>query len=340
MVSTFVNPFVTFATGSGVRPFDEADPVELRLDASGTNVDIVVRAIYRQILGNAHVMESEQPVILESQLRSGNLSVREFVRLLAQSELYRSRFFDNCHRYRAIELNFKHLLGRAPDSFEEIRAHSDLLDQGGFEAEIDSYINSEEYQQAYGENVVPYYRGYKTHPGQSLLEFTNMLQLLGSASGSDKDTTSGNQSRLMRSLIRNRPYGVERIRDTREILAEVFKIKTPTVSSTPTVSVTEQTLQQQYQEQKALLTTLQAQLADLRPFASIGGAVTQQGQFGGSSDSQAASIAISPAASSLEREIAEQQSQIASLQQQISEARSLAAVGEARLNRWRQRTFF
>jgi hypothetical protein len=98
---------------------------------SEAGFETIIRAVYRQVLGNAHVMESERLTVPESQFKQGRLSVREFVRQVAKSELYRSRFFDNCYRYRAIELNFKHLLGRAPATFDEMREHSAILDQAG-----------------------------------------------------------------------------------------------------------------------------------------------------------------------------------------------------------------
>jgi phycoerythrin-associated linker protein len=34
------------------------------------------------------------------------------------------------------------------------------LDHGGFGAEIDTYLDSDEYQTAFGEAIVPDYRGY------------------------------------------------------------------------------------------------------------------------------------------------------------------------------------
>ena len=74
----------------------------------------VIRAAYRQVLGNAHVMESQRLISAESQLRNGDISVAGFVRAIARSELYQTLFFENSSPYRFVELNFKHLLGRAP----------------------------------------------------------------------------------------------------------------------------------------------------------------------------------------------------------------------------------
>ncbi|MEX0271332.1 phycobilisome rod-core linker polypeptide [Leptolyngbyaceae cyanobacterium UHCC 1019] len=343
MNNTFVNPVVNPEAGLGVSAFDETDPVRLWQERSDAEVDLAIRAVYRQVLGNAHVMESERLTVPESKLRRGELSVREFVRQVAKSELYRSRFFDNCYRYRAIELNFKHLLGRAPDSFDEMRDHSAILDQAGFEDDIDSYLDSEEYQQVFGEDIVPYYRGYKTQTGQSLLEVTNMLQLLRGASSSDRDLQFGNRPRLTRSLLRNQTSGGSQTQDVSMILADVFKPSAqPTRYTSPISASLTAKNADLHRQQADLIATLQRQLADLRPFASMGSAITQQGKFASSSpiESQSSFTASAIAATELEQQIDQQKSQITSLQQQLAEARSLAAIGEARLNKWRQRTFF
>jgi Phycobilisome Linker polypeptide len=317
----------------GYQAFADA-PVELRPGSSDGDLDIVIRAVYRQVLGNAHVMESERLNVPESQLKRGELSVREFVRQVAKSELYRSRFFDNCYRYRSIELNFKHLLGRAPDRFDETRYHSSVLDQYGFEADIDTYLDSDEYQTAFGENIVPFYRGYTTNPGQSMLEFTNMLQLLRSASSSDKDLKGGNRPQVQRALILNSPFGKTQVSDIDKLLAEVLRPKfqfATVTTSTPAGFGTVQPFEQEVREQERQIASLQQELATLRPFASIGSTVTRSGQFG--------SAAIAEKYPALQQRSQTQTEQIESLQAQIAEARALASVGEYRLNKWRSRTF-
>ena len=42
--------------------------------------------------------------------------MRDFVRGLAKSSFYKDRFFRSVAPQRGIELNFKHLLGRAPET--------------------------------------------------------------------------------------------------------------------------------------------------------------------------------------------------------------------------------
>ncbi|MBO3458036.1 phycobilisome linker polypeptide [Aetokthonos hydrillicola Thurmond2011] len=202
---------MTFGPASrlGVALFEETPPLELTPGRTEEEVEALIRGVYRQVLGNAYVMESERATIPESQFKRGELSVREFVRAVAKSDLYRSRFFETSPRYRFIELNFKHFLGRTPDGLEEMRYHSTILDTQGFEAEIDSYIDSEEYQNAYGENIVPYYRGYKTQPGKNMVGFTHLFALLRGASSSDfKGSLSGKAPVLNQYVIQETPLPV------------------------------------------------------------------------------------------------------------------------------------
>jgi phycoerythrin-associated linker protein len=191
------------ASRLGVSLFDETPPVEWVSGQSQEDYETIIRAVYRQVLGNAYVMESERLTVAESQFKRGELSVREFVRAVAKSDLYCSRFFTSCARYRAIELNFRHLLGRPPLDLEEMRGHSTTLDTKGFEADIDTYIDSDEYQNTFGENFVPYIRGYKTEACTSMVQFTHTFQLVrGASSSSLKGDLAGNRPKL-NSLVIN-----------------------------------------------------------------------------------------------------------------------------------------
>ncbi|MBW4550319.1 MAG: phycobilisome linker polypeptide [Aphanocapsa sp. GSE-SYN-MK-11-07L] len=197
------------ASRLGVSRFDETPPIEWVPGRSGEEAESLIQAVYRQVLGNAYVMESERLAVPESQFKRGELSVREFVRAVAKSDLYQSRFFTSCARYRAIELNFRHLLGRAPLDLEEMRAHSTILDTEGFEAEIDSYIDSDEYQQTFGENFVPYIRGYKTEACTSMVQFTHTFQLVrGASSSSLKGDLAGKAPKLNALVIQSTPTPV------------------------------------------------------------------------------------------------------------------------------------
>ena len=140
-------------------------------NASSEDVQAVIRAVYKYVLGNPHVMESERLVSAESQLAEGNISVREFVRAVGKSDFYRSRYFQSCAPYRFVELNFQHFLGRQPQSQAEISEHIVRCVAEGYDAEIDSYIDSDEYLANFGENTVPYNRGSRTESGISQVTY-------------------------------------------------------------------------------------------------------------------------------------------------------------------------
>lgn len=137
----------------------------------------IIRSVYRQVLGNPHVMESERLVSAESQLHDGALSVREFVRAVAKSQLYRTLHFERCAPYRFVELNCLHLLGRAPLDQAEIADHVSRCVTDGYEADIDSYINSDEYLNVFGEDIVPYTRSTKSITGQRQVGYNRIAKL-------------------------------------------------------------------------------------------------------------------------------------------------------------------
>jgi phycocyanin-associated rod linker protein len=150
----------TAASRLGTSAFSNATPVELRPTAVESDVEAVISAVYRQLLGNDYLMKSERLTSAESLLRDRKITVQDFVRQVAKSELYKSKFFYNSFQTRVIELNYKHLLGRAPYDEAEVIHHLDLYETKGTTADIDSYIDSPEYQGNFGENIVPYYRGF------------------------------------------------------------------------------------------------------------------------------------------------------------------------------------
>jgi phycocyanin-associated rod linker protein len=166
----------TAASRLGTSAFSDATPVELRPNATPGEVEALILAVYQQVLGNPHLLTSERLVIAESLLRDRKITVQEFVRQVAKSQLYKQKFFYNTFQSRTIELNYKHLLGRAPYAQSEITDHMNLYETKGFDADIDSYIDSPEYQASFGENIVPYYRDLTTTGvGQRSVGFLRLL---------------------------------------------------------------------------------------------------------------------------------------------------------------------
>ena len=202
-------------------------PVEVRANSTVDDKAIAVRAVYKQVLGNPHVMESERLESAESQFYNGNISLREFVRAVAKSDFYRARYFQTCAPYRFIELNFKHLLGRAPTDQAELSEHIQRCVNEGYSAEIDSYIDSVEYSEKFGENIVPYYTGATSTVGQKQVNYNRTLSLLQGIAGVD---SAKKDSRLVDSVATNSATAAKaptvngRVSPARDATTKRFKI--------------------------------------------------------------------------------------------------------------------
>lgn len=193
----------TAARQLGFEPFTNTTPVELRGNWTDDDVNAVIQAAYRQVFGNDHLMQSERLVSAESLFRRGEITVKDFVRALAQSELYRTKFFHSAPQVRFIELNYKHFLGRAPYDETEIAYHVDLYTQAGYEAEINSYLDSREYQENFGDSIVPYFRGFATQRGQKTVGFNRMFQLYRGYANSDRAQAKNKSAWLTQELAMN-----------------------------------------------------------------------------------------------------------------------------------------
>jgi phycocyanin-associated rod linker protein len=194
----------TAASRLGTEAFSDATPVELRPSATQGEIESVILAVYQQVLGNPHLLKSERLTISESLLRNGKITVQEFVRQVAKSDLYKEKFFHNCFHSRTIELNFKHLLGRAPYDQSEITDHMDRYQSHGYDADIDSYIDSSEYQANFGEYIVPYFRELSpTDECKRSVGLPRLLQLYRGYANSDRAQLVGNAPRLVKNLARS-----------------------------------------------------------------------------------------------------------------------------------------
>ncbi|MEA5568720.1 phycobilisome rod-core linker polypeptide [Anabaena sp. UHCC 0399] len=179
----------------------ETESVELRPNATEDNLQTIIRAVYRQVLGNAHIFDSQLLTSAESQLRNGDITVAGFVRSVAQSDLYRSLFFETSSPYRFVELNFKHLLGRAPQDQTEIAEHVQIYNTQGYEAEINSYLDSDEYILNFGENIVPSARGNRTQVGVKNVGFNRTFALMRGFAANDV----GKSAKLISDIGGNLP---------------------------------------------------------------------------------------------------------------------------------------
>ncbi len=199
------------AAGSlGLSAFDASSRIELRPDWTETELQTVFKSVYRQVLGNDYIMKSERLTSAESLLRQGSITVRDFVRAVAKSDLYKNKFFFPNSNQRFVELNFKHLLGRPPHDEREWADHTGLVEEQGYDVEIDSYIDSVEYEQKFGNNVVPYFTGFMVEPGVRTTDFTRMFRLYRGYASNDRGQVGGKSPRLTRELGRNTVSRIDR----------------------------------------------------------------------------------------------------------------------------------
>jgi phycobilisome core-membrane linker protein len=132
----------------------------MKTGLSASEKNEVVKAAYRQLFERDITRAYSQSIsYLESQVRNGDISMKEFVRRLCKSPLYRKQFFEPFINSRALELAFRHILGRGPSSREEVQKYFSIVSSGGLAALVDALVDSQEYADYFGEETVPYLRG-------------------------------------------------------------------------------------------------------------------------------------------------------------------------------------
>jgi phycobilisome rod-core linker protein len=146
-------------------PGDEQPRIYSTADLlSATDLDALIEAAYRQIFFHAFAADRER--FLESQLRSGQITVRDFVRGLLVSNTYRRSFYDLNSNYRFVEQTVQRVLGRDAYSEREKIAWSIVVATKGILGFVDELLNSEEYLEAFGYDTLPYQRR-RVLPGRS-----------------------------------------------------------------------------------------------------------------------------------------------------------------------------
>ncbi len=238
-LTAVASPAITLvqAPSLGIERFAADRNKENWSKASPQDREATIRSVYQQVLGQQYVMENERLAGAESLFRGGDLSVRDFVRTLAKSGLYRSRFFENCNPYRFIELNHKHLLGRAPHNKAEMLHHFTILQDQGYDAEIDSYLDSPEYQERFGIDVVPYLHGWDYSRGHQGQQFSWLMQLACGAAASVKGDPAGTRFKLGGALHQDRAVAVPLTRPRVVIGESFFRAATSSAAELPDGSV-------------------------------------------------------------------------------------------------------
>jgi phycobilisome rod-core linker protein len=125
---------------------------------SSTDLDQLIHAAYLQIFHPQQMLVSTRQTFLESQLRIGQISVKEFIYGLATSDTFRRLNYEVNNNYRFVELCIQRLLGRQVYNDRETLSWSIVLATQGLNGFVSALLNSDEYAQAFGENTVPYQR--------------------------------------------------------------------------------------------------------------------------------------------------------------------------------------
>jgi phycobilisome rod-core linker protein len=123
---------------------------------SPTDLGNLINAAYRQIFFYAFKWDRE--IVLESQLRNRQITVRDFIRGLLLSNTFIDSFYDKNSNYRFVEHCVQKVLGRRVYSNAEKIAWSAVVMTKGVKGFVDDLLNSDEYIENFGENTVPYHR--------------------------------------------------------------------------------------------------------------------------------------------------------------------------------------
>ena len=136
-------------------------------DTYRSNIDSLIEQAYQQIF--FHAMQSDREPFLESQLRSGNITLRDFIRGLLLSERFQQGYYQCSSNYRMVDQVVGRVLGRPVHGDAERLAWSIVIGEKGFTNFVDTLLDSDEYMSCFGYDLVPQQRS-RVLPGQSLGE--------------------------------------------------------------------------------------------------------------------------------------------------------------------------
>ncbi len=136
---------------------------------SSTQIDTLIGVAYRQIFFHAFAADREK--FLESQLRNGQITVRDFIRGLCLSNTFTNSFYNLNSNYRFVEHCVQKILGRDVYSDAEKIAWSIVIGTKGRAGFINDLLNSDEYLENFGDNIVPFQRRRVLPSGASELPF-------------------------------------------------------------------------------------------------------------------------------------------------------------------------
>jgi phycobilisome rod-core linker protein len=144
--------------------------------SSGEMDDLIVAA-YRQIFNEQQMTQSSRQLALESQLRHGQITTRDFIVGLASSDSFRWHNYDTNNNYRFVQMCVQRILGREVYNDREKYAWSIVLATKGLKTFITELVNTDEYRAHFGDTTVPYQRRRELPTvGSSAVTFNHMAR--------------------------------------------------------------------------------------------------------------------------------------------------------------------
>jgi len=125
---------------------------------SSIEIDEIIWACYRQIFSEHQTLSITRQPFLESQLRFNQITVRDFIKGLLMSAEFRDFNYNVNNNYRFVQMCIQRVLGRDIYNEREKLAFSVVIGSKGLESFFDLLLNSEEYLENFGDNIVPYQR--------------------------------------------------------------------------------------------------------------------------------------------------------------------------------------
>ena len=117
------------------------------------SLDEVIEQCYRQILFSP--LQSDRQQFLESQLRNGSITIRDFIRGLLLSDYFYRKYVACNSNERLVKQVIGRALGRYTYTEAEVRSLSIKIAEIGFSAFVDKILESEEYMSQFGYDRVP-----------------------------------------------------------------------------------------------------------------------------------------------------------------------------------------
>jgi len=125
---------------------------------SQSDLDALIASSYKQIFHEQQMLRRNRQSELESQLRAGQVTVKQFIRGLLLSDSFRRLNYDSNNNYRFAEICVQRVLGRNLYSDREKLSWSIVLATQGIKGFVDALLDSDEYLAAFGDDIVPYQR--------------------------------------------------------------------------------------------------------------------------------------------------------------------------------------